>query len=353
MRYTKKDIYEDLKKDIYDELFYWIDKKGSDYFFDVSDFFYQSRSGLLTGTLANLAGSKILIGVDSAKNLDEIIRKYSLMYDYVIIRHRTFTPMEGVILDSKPVDFAGFGKPEYLEKYEEEIPKGKLFPHLRSSPHRSQIKEFHDWVSTAGRTWLKDGNVIYAPFLISTDVEKEIYKDEISFSTYYFDSNIFPAEDERFVALSDIVKTLNLPAIKGCSVDWLTKFREDNTDSLNVFRAYLFKLIDESKLFVGDKTKYTERVKELSNTINDELFALGERLKNQKIISTPKNKDIAFDLIPIAVSFFTGLPPWATALSLIPSARHFVKSLVEGFKNMKEFKNSPLYIMTKLMKVKK
>ena len=199
-----------------------------------------------------------------------------------------------------------------------------------------------------GRSWLTDGNVIYAPFLISSDVEMEAYKDEVSFSQYYLDAKVFPAEDERFVAFSDIVSNLTLPAIIGCSADWLSKFREDNLNSLDTFRNYLFQLIDKSISFDGDSSKYKKDVESLNEGILADLTDLRDKLKNQKIITTPKNKDIAFDLIPIAVSVFTGLPPWATALTLIPSARHFVQNIVESYKAMKEIKKSPLYIMTKL-----
>ncbi len=348
MRHNSKNIYDDLKRDIYDELFYWIDKKGKDYFFSISDFFYRSRSGLLTGVLANLPGTKILIGVDSASDLDAKVRKLSLMYDYVIIRHRTFTPPQGLIVDSAPADFAGFGKPDYLDKYESELSKGWLFPHLKSAPHRSEIIDFHEWVAGPGKSWLTDGNVVYAPFLISSDVEMAAYKDEVSFSGYYLDANVFPAEDERFVAFSDVVSNLTLPVITGCSADWLKKFREDNSNSLDAFRNYLFQLIDKSISFDGDSSKYNKDVITLSDGVLADLEKIRETMKNQRILSTPKNKDITFDLIPIAVSFFTGLPPWATALTLIPSARHFVNNIVESYKAMKEIKKSPLYIMTKL-----
>ncbi len=348
MSHNAQSMYEDLKRDIYDELFYYIDKKGKDYFISVSDFYYRSRSGLLTGVLANLPGTKILVGVDSAIDLDAKVRKLSLMYDYVIIGHRTYTPPQGLIFDSAPADFAGFGKPDYIDKYERELSKDWLFPHLKSAPHRSQIEDFHEWVAGPGRSWLTDGNVIYAPFLISSDVEMEAYKDEVSFSQYYLDAKVFPAEDERFVAFSDIVSNLTLPAIIGCSADWLSKFREDNLNSLDTFRNYLFQLIDKSISFDGDSSKYKKDVESLNEGILADLTDLRDKLKNQKIITTPKNKDIAFDLIPIAVSVFTGLPPWATALTLIPSARHFVQNIVESYKAMKEIKKSPLYIMTKL-----
>ena len=343
-------IYQDLKKDIYDELFYWVDRKGKDYFFSVSDHFYRSRSGLLAGTLANLPGTKLLVGVDSAKELDLVVRKYALMYDYIIIRHRTFTPPQGIILDAMPADFSGFGKPDYIDRYEKEFPKGLPFPHLRSAPHRDEIKDFHEWVMGPGKSWLRDGNVIYAPFLVSSDVEMEAYKDEVSFSNYYFAARVFPAEDEGWVAFSDIVKDLMLPSITGCSADWITNFREDNHTSLDGFRGYLFELIDQSVTFDGDKTKYRSQVDTISKKIVEELERIKTTIKNQKVITSTKNKDLTFDMIPIVVSFFTGLPPWATMLTLAPAARHFVINLVENFKTMKEFKKSPLYIMTKLKK---
>lgn len=342
-------VYEALRKDIYDELFFWIEKKGYDYFFSVSDFYYKSRSGLLTGTIANLPGTKLLVGVDTAENLDETVKKYSLMYDYVIIRHRTFTPPQGMIVDAIPADFAGFGKPDYMDKYIGELQKGLPFPHLQSTPHRSEIKAFHDWVAGPGSSWLRNGNVIYAPFLISTDVEMEAFKDEVSFSNYYLDSRVFPAEDERWIAFSEIAHELLLPTITGCTAEWITKFRQDNTDELDVFRDYLINLVEKTVVYDGDETLYKRSIAELTNNIIGELDSMSARIQKLGMKRYSKSKDIAFDLIPIAVAVFTEqFPPWAKALTLVPAARHFVKNIVESYKAMKEIKKSPLYIMTKL-----
>jgi len=344
-------IFKELKKDIYDEFFYWLDKKGENYLFAVSDFFYRARGGLLAGVAANLEGSKILISVDSVSELDDKIRKLSLAYDYIIVRHRTERPPVGWVMDIVPIDYFGneFREPSYWHKYKDKLIKGKPLFHSQVAPHRDTIKDYFNWFIGPGREWLQNGNVIYVPNLPSEQVEQELFAEGMSLSSHYFDTNIFPANDARYIASSEIMCNLNLPTLTGCTADWITKFREDNSDKLQVFNNYLDNYLKHSRNFEQEGQNFGKNIKDISEKISDEIVELNENIKKQKNKLTSKETDLAFDIIPIVVSAFTGLPPWAVAVSSIPLARQVIKNMVETLKKNKEFENSPLYVMTKFL----
>lgn len=348
---TNTDLFEELKKDIYDEFFFWLDKKGNSYLFAVSDFFYRARGGLLTGVAANLEGSKILISVDNAQELDNKIRKLSLAYDYVIVRHRTERPPVGWGMDVVPEDYFGneFREPEYWYKYKDKVIKSKPLLHSQNAPHRDTIKDYFDWFVGPGREWLKEGNVVYVPNLPSEQVEQELFSEGVSLSNHYLDTNLLPANDAKYISAAELMCKLNLPSLSGCSADWLMKFREDNFDKINVFNQYLEDLIKHSKNYEVESNSYKNTIEDISKRISEDILKLNDNIKQQHLKFHINKKDLSYDLLPIAVSIFTDLSPWLATISSIPLARKMIKEMAENLKKNKEFKNSPLYIMTKLI----
>lgn len=254
-------------------------------------------------------------------------------------------------MDVVPIDYFGneFREPSYWNKYKDKVIKGKPLLHSQNAPHRDTIKDYFNWFVGPGREWLQNGNVIYVPNLPSEQVEQELFAEGMSLSNHYFDTNIFPANDARYIASSEIMCNLNLPALTGCTADWIAKFREDNSDKLQVFNNYLDNFLKHSRNFEQEGQNFGKNIKDISEKISDEIVELSENIKKQKNKLTSKGTDIAFDIIPIVVSAFTGLPPWAVAISSIPLARQMIKNMAETLKKNKEFKNSPLYVMTKFL----
>jgi len=172
--------FRELHRELCNEFFYYADQRGRSYLDSLLLQYWSARGPVLVGASANLAGTKFLITLDDPRTVGDQVKKALMLADHVIIRHDRLLPVQGLVIDAIPDDFAGFSPLKWIEKHRDQLPDSTSLPHFRSPPPREEIGGFIEWLCTEGRPWFESGAVTYAPVLLPGEVEMALLTEGVN-----------------------------------------------------------------------------------------------------------------------------------------------------------------------------
>jgi len=336
-----------LHKELVDEFFYYVDQRGRNYFDSLIHMYWRSRGPILSSCAAAMPGSKFLITSDNASELPDLIRKALIVSDHVIIRHNALLPIRGLVLGSVPVDFAGFGKIEWIERHLKDLPQRSL-PHFRSAPQERDLIPFIDWLCSDVREWFEKGYITYAPVLVPGHLEAGLLAEGINLSPFYAESGVIPQENKLINFNSaKVLSDLCIPYIGGINTDLLSGLIKDNPDTVNSFRRHLVQLISSISNDAGTDA-FSRDVERLSLEFQEQTHQLDMAIHKLSKTNTFRRVGAETLLLSALVAFWASEPLKVSLAGLTASAIATVKALKDNLEDKCSLKENPVYFLAQL-----
>lgn len=296
------------------------------------DNWYRENYIPLACALNNSEGLKLLINVESLSEFEKYCKKLFLFADTIVIRDIQKRQEDEFELVEIPVSN------DYRKVYNEL--NGKKIPPILVAPPQagywtsSKLKlndgnevplaiklssyfpsKAYEWMLNSGKPYIETGQIVYAPFIPSLEVELEFLKQGVSVPSFYDTQSFFHKECDW---LSDKSLTtllmLKLPTIENLDITTLNEIKSDNYDSFKIFRNEILNSITQIKSNFGTEDflrelKYIQR-----NRIDDNIDKLNLEVKKIESMRSLRRLGIAIGLAGIDILAYLNL---STEASLI------------------------------------
>jgi hypothetical protein len=342
--------FSELHRELTQEFLFYADQRGRSYLDSVMLMYWHSRGPALVGCAANLPGTKFLVTTDDAQLLPGLVRKGLMIADHVIVRHDSYLPIRGLVLDAVPDDFAGFGRIKWIEAHREQLPHTIGLPHFQSGPPREQVKPFIDWLCNDGRPWFESGMITYAPVLIPGQVDAGLLNGGVNLSSLFASARVLPQENRLVnsttaAALAD----LRIPYLDCITADLLAAFRAQESEVVDAFRRHLTKLLSGVSHEVTSEQS-SQDVERLSMELEDETKRLESAIA--KHAKTQSWRRLRAEILTLSalVFFWKGVPvPGIAGLSA--AAVDLANTLKDDLEDRFSLKDNPVYFLARLGQV--
>ena len=328
------------------------------------DEWYRINFLKLADAIQKEPGLKLIIDVTSFESLERYSKKLFLFSDTIIVRDtikRTHTEDSPVLIPVEPriyqvpghIDIDHIppvliGPPPTNEgtywtstivKLKNGINTPTAFKFASFFP-----KQFYDWALTSGRKFLETGQIIYAPFIPSFEIEYEFISKGFSIpqsfnaqSCYFRDYN-WLNEDNLTSLLS-----LRLPTIENVDIDTMNKIKEDNYDIYKRFSTELMSSINSIKSQIGTE-EWAKEIRYIQrNKIDDNIDKINSELKKISNMRTLRKIRCAIGLLGLNIS--TGNVLCSMAKSIISQG---VTETIKRLTETNKLQDNPYYFLWKI-----
>lgn len=344
---TKEPNFRELHAELTREFFFYADQKGRSYLDSLMLMYWQARGPAFVGAVANYPGTKFLVTTDDASALPGLIPKALMVADHVVIRHSALVPVTGLILGAVPVDFAGFGPIDWVEKHRDQLISSRSLPHYKSPPPPEDIAPFIDWLCSDGRPWFESGQVTYAPVLVPGETDLALLEESVNVSPLFRHANILP-QDSRLLdyKAAAALAQLELPYLEAVPPDLLLHFKDNERDTLESFQRHLLQLVNRSADAVNSPD-FKRATEEAALELRDQVHQLERSMESHLKSQTWRRVGVELVTLGAAVSFWLGLPTAGIA-GLSAAAVTLAKSIDEKLKEDLSLRNNPVYFLARL-----
>lgn len=339
--------FAELHQELTQEFFHYADQRGRSYLDSIMLMYWRARGPSLVGCAANLPGSKFLITTDDAEQLPQLIRKALMLADHVIIRHDSFLPIRGLVLDAMPADFAGFGKIEWIDEHRDQLPQTIGLPHFQSGPPREEVKPFIDWLCNDGRAWFESGLVTYAPVLLPGQVDAGLLNEGVNLSSLFASAGVLPQENRLLnfktaAALAD----LKVPYLDSINAELFSEFRAQESNTIDTFRRHLIGLLTKVSSEMASPY-FSQDVEKLSIELEDETKRLETAITKHSKTQSWHRLRVELLTLSSLVFFWMGVPAPGIA-GITAAALDLVNTLKDDLQDQFSLKENPVYFLARL-----
>ena len=267
-------------------------------------------------------GLKLIIDVSSFDTLEKYSKKLFLLSDTIIVRDAITRPpaekspalipalnslyqtSENIDIDHlPPILIAPPGHTctywtSSIVKLKNGINVPTAFKFISYFP-----KQFYDWALTSGRKLLETGQIVYAPFIPSFEIEYEFMSKGFSIpqsfnaqSCYFRDYNWL--NETHLISLL----SLRLPTIENIDINTMSKIKKDNYDIYKKFSTELISSIESIKSQVGTEDWAKEMRYIQKNKIDDNIDKINSELKKIGNMRTLRKIGYAIGLLGLDIS---------------------------------------------------
>lgn len=310
------------------DLFDFTDQDPEDYA-GLVEFWYRENSEALSAALTAQSGINLILNVSSFRRFEALAKRLFLVADTLVLRDaRDWAANKAEYSDMPvPIEY----RPGYIPEILDEL------RHLRPSPltltYRPKLywtsttktlnngfqvayaggvqhgipSEFVEWIRGDGRNYLMTGQVIYAPFIPSLDIELEFLKNEVNLPERFgafslFHKNYDWLAEDRIQALM----SLKLPFLDGLDIGTISKVKEDNYDSFATFSRTLLDSINGIRSAFGTDGFVREVRSIQRNQIDAALNDVEKTLSRIKSSRALRKRGILTGLIGVSAAAFFG-----------------------------------------------
>lgn len=340
------------------------------------EFWYRANTDALSAALTKDDGLKLIVNVESFESFEHLSKKLFLIADTLILRDTRKWTQEESRFETIPIP------QDYLPGYYNEVIEELQL--LRPSPltflyrpplywtsttkklnngyvaayagwdYNSIPSQFVEWISGAGRSYLETGEIVYAPFIPTLEVELEFLRSGVSVpqsfnATPYFHQKYDWLNDNNLNALA----SLALPFLDNLDIKTIAKVKEDNYDEFRAFsRTMLDSIINlKSAIHTEDSAKELRQIQR--NQIDAGLSDISKTLKRVSKMKSLRDMGVLAGLIGLEAAILLGAPGPAIASGAAAGVAALVASKIADMKERNELKDKTSYFLWKLQQTAK
>lgn len=288
------------------------------------DNWYEKNYINLMSAIQEAKGIKLILDVDTFQNLEKYCKKLFLFTDILIIRDsikRTKDESEMVLmpisekcwLDKKHIDIESLPpiaiRPPEGSGYwvsDEVVLKNGEKTHIAAKFNSFFSRQVYNWVLTKGKKYIETGEIAYAPFIPSADIELEFFKrgydipGSYNLQTLY--CNNYDWLDKK--SLNSIL-SLQLPTLENIDIPILNQIKQDNYDNYKLFRNDLISSINDIKSNFGSNDFLKELKYIQKNRIDDNIDKINIEMKKLNKMRTLRKLGIFLGAIGLDFSLLS------------------------------------------------
>lgn len=357
------------------DLFNFTDRDPDD-FADLVEFWYLANSEALSAAITAHPGTNLILNVKSFNAFETLAKRLFLMADTLILRDTRDWAIDKAEDRAIPMPVDDGYRPGFIPEVIDEL------RNLRPSPltllYRPQLywssttktlnnglrvayaawdyhsipSEFLDWISGPGRDYMKTGQIIYAPFIPSLDMELEFLKHGVSLPEQFGAFSLFHQQHEwpSEIQLTALL-SLKVPFLDGLDIETIAKIKQDNYDAFCTFSRSLLDSLNGIKSAVGTEG-FARDVKNIQrNQIDAALSDVDKTVRRIKQSTTLRKSGILTGLLGLNAAAFVGIPPATIFTGLAAAGAAMVVERATHLKEQGGLKDKKGYFLWKLKSV--
>lgn len=356
---------------IQQDLFDFVDHDPDD-FSGLLEFWYQANSAALSAALTAQPGLNLIVNVSSFQSFEVLAKKLFLVADTLVLRDTRKWTQDETGFRHIPIPTSEY-HPGYYSDIKDELNKLRPSPLTRlyrptlywsretktlnngyqiayaGWDYNSIPNEFIDWIAGSGRSYMKTGQVVYAPFIPSLEMELEFLKNEINLPDYFnaipcFHQNYDWLANDRLSALF----SLKFPFLDGIDIETISKIKEDYHDEFSAFSRQLLESINGIKVAFGTEEFIREVQHIQRNQIDASVNDVEKTIKKIEAMSSLRKKGILVGLMGLNAAAYLGGPVSAIMSGLAANGVAMVMEKVAQLKEQGELRSKSGYFLWKL-----
>lgn len=306
-------------------------------FSDLVEFWYLANSEALSAALTAHQGINLILNVRSFSNFELLAKRLFLLADTLLLRDTRDWASDKSEYRAIPMPTGsptGQYRPGFLAdslKQLQKLPPSPLTllyrPNLYWSSSTKILNnglevayaawDYHSlptealaWISGPGREYIATGQVIFAPFIPSLEMELEfLAKHQVSLPAQFGAQSLFHQQhewlrDDRLQALL----SLQFPFLDGLDISTISKIKEDNYDAFSVFSRTILESVNGVKSAAGTEGFIREVRNIQRNQVDAALSDVQKTLHRVKQSSALRKKGILTGLLGLNAAALIGIP---------------------------------------------
>ena len=353
------------------DLFDFTDRDPED-FAGLVEFWYQANSNALSAALTAHTGVNLILNVSSFSDFELLAKRLFLVADTLILRdtrdwatdsaefREIPMPIDeyqpGFILDAadelrslRPSPLTLLYRPALYWTSSTKILNNGLRVAYAGWDYHSIPSEFLEWIGGQGRDFMRTGQIIYAPFIPSLDMEVEFLKNNVSLSAQFGAASLFHQKNDWMTSDNlQALLSLNVPFLDGIDISTISKVKEDNYDAFSSFSRSLLDSVNGIKSVFGTEG-FAREVRNIQrNQIDAALSDVDKTFRRVKRSSALRKKGILAGLIGLNIAALIGMPVATVVTGLSASAVAMVAERVAQLKEQGDLSDKKGYFLWRL-----
>ena len=343
------------------------------------EFWYLANSEALSAALTAHEGINLILNVRSFANFESLAKRLFLLADTLILRDTrdwasdksefraipmpTGSPTgqynPGFIADSleqlrrlRPSPLTLLYRPNLMWTSSEKTLNNGLHVAYAGWDYHSLPTEALEWIATSGREYLSTGQVVYAPFIPSLEMELEfLTKHQVNLPYQFGAQSLFHHQhewlaDDKLQALL----SLKFPFLDGLDISTISRVKEDNYDAFTAFSRTILDSVNGVKSAVGTEGFIREIRNIQRNQVDAALSDVQKTMRRVKQSSALRKKGILTGLLGLSAATLIGIPDPTIVTGLAAGAVSMIADRVAQLKESGDLSDNRGYFLWLLQK---
>lgn len=358
-----------IQKDLFD----FTQQEDPEDFGPLLNFWYRANSPALSAALVDKPGLKLIIDAPSISSLEQMTRKLFLLADTVVLRGLSPRPSRDIeLLEPGHWTPTGGYKPGYFDEVIEQLKKLRPSPLTLTAPTpywsstsktlKSGIpvayamdmsggtpREIVQWIGGPARPLLESGNLVYAPFIPSIEMEHEFIRQNVDISAYFSASPCFHHTADWLTRQQlDALFALQIPFLESIDLDTLARIKSDYHDEFEAFSRAMLDSLNAVKDKIGTE-QFSSEVRHIQrNLIDAGVSDVEKTFKKVSALFSLRKKGVFVGLLGLNAAAYLGAPELFLASGLTAAGVKIVADKIDELKEQNQLREFKSYFLWKV-----
>jgi hypothetical protein len=355
------------------DLFDFTRQEEPEDFGPLMNFWYGANSPAISAALTDQPGLKLIVDAPSIRTLEQMMQKLFLLADTIVLRGLSPGPSRDLdLLEAEHLIPTGAYKPGYIDDVITQLSRLRPSPLTLMGPspywtstakklkngthvayamdmHRGTPKEIVKWINGPAKPMLESGQLVYAPFIPSIEMEHEFIRQNVDISAYFNSSPCFHHKADWLSRQQlDVLFSLQFPFLEGLDLDTLSRVKRDYHDEFESFSRAMLDSLNTVKATMGTEQFSSEIRHVQRNLIDAGVSDVEKTFKKISSLSSLRKKGMVVGLLGLNAAAYLGAPELFLASGLAASGVKMVVDKIDELKEQNQLKEFKSYFLWKI-----